>query len=145
MVLWRALINFYRSFLNLKLKTFRTHLGMYLFGFGAEWLFTATFTYFIVFNLEQPRTFVSEMNSLSSICQFFSTAFFMMWCAKRGFKRPFIIAILIVVSSVIGYVGVYYLNIPHLTGSLLASLSGLVWGRGGILHSVECICIPCRC
>lgn len=55
------------------------------------------------------------MNSLSSICQFFSTAFFMMWCAKRGFKRPFIIAILIVVSSVIGYVGVYYLNIPHLT------------------------------
>lgn len=105
---------------------------MYLFGFGAEWLFTATFTYFIVFNLEQPRTFVSEMNSLSSICQFFSTAFFMMWCAKRGFKRPFIIAILIVVSSVIGYVGVYYLNIPHLTGSLLASLSGLVWGRGYI-------------
>lgn len=118
---------------------------MYLFGFGAEWLFTATFTYFIVFNLEQPRTFVSEMNSLSSICQFFSTAFFMMWCAKRGFKRPFIIAILIVVSSVIGYVGVYYLNIPHLTWLIIGITIWFGLGTGGILHSVECICIPCRC
>lgn len=29
---------------TLKIRTFRRHLGMYLFGFGAEWLFTAAFT-----------------------------------------------------------------------------------------------------
>lgn len=121
-------------FSTIRLKTFRTHLGMYLFGFGAEWLFTATFTYFIVFNLEQPRTFVSEMNSLSSICQFVSTALFMMWCAKRGFKRPFIIAILIVVSSVIGYVGVFYLNIPHITWVVIAITIWFGLGTGGVYY-----------
>lgn len=121
-------------FSTFRLKTFRTHLGMYLFGFGAEWLFTATFTYFIVFNLEQPRTFVSEMNSLSSICQFISTAFFMMWCAKRGFKRPFIVAILIVVSSVIGYVGVFYLNIPHVTWAIIAITIWFGLGTGGVYY-----------
>lgn len=122
------------SFSTFRLKTFRTHLGMYLFGFGAEWLFTATFTYFIVFNLEQPRTFVSEMNSLSSICQLFSTAFFMMWCAKRGFKRPFIIASLIVISSVIGYVGVFYLNIPHLTWVVVGITIWFGLGTGGVYY-----------
>lgn len=29
---------------TLKIRTFRHHLGMYLFVFGAEWLFTAAFT-----------------------------------------------------------------------------------------------------
>lgn len=29
---------------TLKIRTFRRHLGMYLFVFGAEWLFTAAFT-----------------------------------------------------------------------------------------------------
>ena len=29
---------------TLKIRTFRRHLGMYLSGFGAEWLFTAAFT-----------------------------------------------------------------------------------------------------
>ncbi len=28
---------------------FRKHLGMYLCGFGAEWLFASVFTYFIIF------------------------------------------------------------------------------------------------
>ena len=31
-----------------RLKIFRKHLGMYLLGFGAEWLFISTFTYFII-------------------------------------------------------------------------------------------------
>lgn len=121
-------------FSTFRLKTFRTHLGMYLFGFGAEWLFAATFTYFIVFNLGHPRTFVSEMNSLSSICQFISTALFMVWCAKRGFKRPFIIAILIVVSSVFGYVGVYYFNAPHITGLVVAITIWFGLGTGGVYY-----------
>ncbi|GGI10902.1 hypothetical protein GCM10007380_05130 [Gottfriedia solisilvae] len=50
-----------------KVKTFRNHLGMYLFGFGAEWLFSASFTYFIVFALGQKAEMVSNLNSFSSI------------------------------------------------------------------------------
>ncbi|WP_392563539.1 MFS transporter [Orbus wheelerorum] len=117
-----------------RLKTFRNHLGMYLFGFGAEWLFAATFTYFIVFNLGQPRAFVSEMNSLSSICQLISTAFFMVWCAKHGFKRPFVIAILIVISSVIGYVGVFHFNLPHITWIVVAITIWFGLGTGGVYY-----------
>ena len=54
-----------------------------------------------------------------------------------GFKRPFIVAILIVVSSVIGYVGVYYLNIPHLTWLIIGITYLVFWsGDGGVyLHS----------
>ncbi len=117
-----------------RLKTFRNHLGMYLFGFGAEWLFAATFTYFIVFNLGQPKAFVSEMNSLSSICQLISTAIFMAWCAKRGFKRPFVIAILIVISSVIGYVGIYHFNLPHVTWLVVAITIWFGLGTGGVYY-----------
>lgn len=117
-----------------RLKTFRNHLGMYLFGFGAEWLFAATFTYFIVFNLGQPRTFVSEMNSLSSICQLISTALFMIWCAKFGFKRPFILAILIVISSVIGYVGIFHFNMPHITWLVIAITIWFGLGTGGVYY-----------
>ena len=69
---------------TLRIRTFRDHLGMYLFGFGAEWLFTATFTYFVVYVLSRPSTFVSEMNSLSSILQLISTLIF---CENRGEKK----------------------------------------------------------
>lgn len=121
-------------FSTFRLKTFRMHLGMYLFGFGAEWLFAATFTYFIVFNLGHDRTFVASMNSLSSICQLVSTAFFMIWCAKCGFKRPFVIALLIVISSVIGYVGIYYFNMPHITGLVVAITIWFGLGTGGVYY-----------
>ena len=121
-------------FSTFRLKTFRNHLGMYLFGFGAEWLFAATFTYFVVFNLGQPKTFVSQMNSLSSICQLISTAFFMAWCVKRGFKKPFVIAILIVISSVIGYIGVYYLNMPHVTWIVIGITIWFGLGTGGVYY-----------
>lgn len=127
----KLFVDVYSTF---RLKTFRNHLGMYLFGFGAEWLFAATFTYFIVFNLGQPREFVSEMNSLSSICQLISTAFFMAWCAKHGFKRPFVIAILIVISSVIGYVGIYHFNLPHVTWLVVAITIWFGLGTGGVYY-----------
>lgn len=117
-----------------RIKTFRTHLGMYLFGFGAEWLFTAVFTYFIVFSLGEPRSFVASMNSLSSICQLVSTAFFMMYCAKKGFKKPFIIALLIVVSSMICYVGIYYFNLPHITWLVVGITIWFGLGTGGVYY-----------
>ena len=58
---------------TLKVKTFRHHLGMYLFGFGAEWLFASTFTYFVVYALHNQKAFAAEMNSMSAIFQLIST------------------------------------------------------------------------
>lgn len=121
-------------FSTLRIRTFREHLGMYLFGFGAEWLFTAVFTYFIVFVLQRPSTFVSEMNSMSSILQLISTMIFMMICAKKGFTRPFTVALGMVISAVLAYNIIYFLHIPHLTWLVIAITAFFGLGTGGVYY-----------
>ncbi len=90
------------------LRIFRKHLGMYLFGFGAEWLFASAFTYFIIFGLGQDAALVSQLNSFSSIMQLISTAIFIGICVKMGFARPFRIALQVVIVSVIAYAALYF-------------------------------------
>ncbi len=52
--LWQTLKKLSVDMLStFRLRIFRKHLGMYLFGFGAEWLFASAFTYFIVFGLKR--------------------------------------------------------------------------------------------
>lgn len=119
---------------TLRIRTFRDHLGMYLFGFGAEWLFTATFTYFVVYNLGRPSTFVSEMNSLSSILQLISTAIFVGIVAKKGFRKPFIWALSIVICAILGYVAVAVFNLPHMTGVIIAIVIVFGLGTGGVYY-----------
>lgn len=121
-------------FSTLRIRAFREHLGMYLFGFGAEWLFTAVFTYFIVFVLSRPSTFVSEMNSMSSILQLVSTMAFMVICAKKGFTRPFTFALGMVVSAVLAYNIIYFLHIPHLTWLVIAVTAFFGLGTGGVYY-----------
>lgn len=119
---------------TLRIRTFRDHLGMYLFGFGAEWLFTATFTYFVVYVLSRPSTFVSEMNSLSSILQLISTLIFVKIVAKKGFKKPFIWALSIVIAAILGYIGVAVLNVPHMTVLIIAIVIVFGLGTGGVYY-----------
>lgn len=122
-------------FSTIRVKTFRNHLGMYLFGFGAEWLFAATFTYYIIFVLHEPRSFVSEINSLSSICQLISTAIFMAICAKKGFRGPFAIALLMVITSVIAYVAIYKFGVSeNLTYIVIAVTIWFGFGTGGVYY-----------
>ncbi|SPS04066.1 MFS transporter [Latilactobacillus sakei] len=117
-----------------RVRTFRHHMGMYLFGFGAEWLFTATFTYFIVFVLQRPSTFVSELNSMSSILQLISTAIFIVICAKKGFTKPFSGALTIVILSVISYSLIYFLQLPHLTWLVVGVTAVFGIGTGGVYY-----------
>ncbi|MBP2847996.1 MFS transporter [Dickeya oryzae] len=91
-----------------RLRIFRKHLGMYLFGFGAEWLFASAFTYFIVFGLKQSTAVVSQLNSFSSIMQFISTFLFIGICVKMGFGRPYRMALMVVIVSVIAYAALYF-------------------------------------
>lgn len=121
-------------FSTLRNRTFRWHLGMYLFGFGAEWLMTATFTYFIVFALQRPATFVSELNSLSSILQLVSTAVFMIICAKKGFSKPFAGALGVVIMSVIAYGLVYVLHAPDQTMLIVAITVVFGLSTGGVYY-----------
>ncbi|SPC37980.1 MFS transporter [Latilactobacillus fuchuensis] len=132
---WEAIKKLFTDILStFRIKTFRHHMGMYLFGFGAEWLFTATFTYFIVFVLQRPSTFVSEMNSMSSILQLISTAIFIVICAKKGFTKPFSAALMVVILSVISYSLVYFLHIPHLTWLVVGITAIFGIGTGGVYY-----------
>jgi oligogalacturonide transporter len=134
--------NFFEGFKKLfidilstfRIRTFRHHIGMYVFGFGAEWLFSATFTYFIVFVLSRPSTMVSGLNSLSSILQLISTAIFIIICAKKGFTKPFNFALSIVIISVISYTVIYFFNIPHLTWLVVGVTAIFGIGTGGVYY-----------
>ncbi len=119
---------------TLRIRTFRHHLGMYLFGFGSEWLFTAVFTYFVVFNLDRPSVFVSQMNSLSSILQLVSTAMFIGIVAKFGFKKPFIWALTVVIAGIVGFVLVDIFNVPHMTAVIIAVVIVFGLGTGGVYY-----------
>ena len=118
------------------LRVFRKHLGMYLFGFGAEWLFAAVFTYFIIFVLRFDPSMVANLSSLNSLLQLVSTAIFIMICVKHGFSKPYILALGIVVFSVAGYTLLYVLNLPsqYATVAMLAITVVFGIGTGGVYY-----------
>ncbi|MFV0560593.1 MAG: MFS transporter [Enterococcus sp.] len=117
-----------------RIKTFRNHMGMYLFGFGAEWLFTATFTYFIVFVLQRPATFVSEMNSMSSILQLVSTALFIAICVKKGFTKPFSWALTVVIAATLSYVAIFFFDLSNITWLIIGVTVAFGMGTGGVYY-----------
>ncbi|WP_234419541.1 MFS transporter [Lelliottia sp. WB101] len=118
------------------LKVFRKHLGMYLFGFGAEWLFASIFTYFIIFVLQYDPTMVSGLSSLNSVLQLFSTAIFIAICVKQGFSKPYIIALSIVIFSVCCYFALHLMQVPqqYATAAILAITVIFGIGTGGVYY-----------
>lgn len=121
-------------FSTLRIRAFRDHLGMYLFGFGSEWLFTAVFTYYIVFVLGQQSTFVSELNSMSAILQLVSTALFMFVCAKKGFTKPFSFALGMVISAVLAYGAITFFHLSSISGIVIAITAWFGLGTGGVYY-----------
>lgn len=112
------------------LKVFRKHLGMYLFGFGAEWLFASIFTYFIIFVLHYDPAMVAGLNSLNSVLQLCSTAIFIGICVKRGFSTPYILALGIVIISVLLYTGMWFLTPSEYTGMVMVFAITVLFGLG---------------
>lgn len=118
------------------LRVFRKHLGMYLCGFGAEWLFASIFTYFIIFVLQYDPAMVAGLNSLNSILQLVSTAIFIGICVKHGFSKPYILALGIVVFTVICYCLLYLLHLPqhYATVAMLTITVVFGIGTGGVYY-----------
>ncbi|MGL5242370.1 MAG: MFS transporter [Kluyvera ascorbata] len=118
------------------LRVFRKHLGMYLCGFGAEWLFASIFTYFVIFVLQHDPAMVAGLNSLNSILQLISTALFIGLCVKKGFSKPYIMALSIVIFAVLLYTSLWFFHLPaHLATILMFGITiifGL--GTGGVYY-----------
>lgn len=129
--LFRNLITLVQNMLStFYLGVFRKHLGMYLCGSGAEWLFTAVFTYFVIFVLQYDPSAVAGLNSLNSILQLFSTMAFIAICVKFGFSKPYISALAIVVFAVICYSMVYFFQIPSTEATVIMIGITVIFGFG---------------
>lgn len=112
------------------LRVFRKHLGMYLCGFGAEWLFASIFTYFVIFVLQHDPAMVAGLNSLNSILQLFSTALFIGVCVKYGFSRPYIMALSVVMVAVLFYTALWFFHLPVHSATILMFAITVLFGLG---------------
>ncbi len=113
-----------------RLRTFRDLLGMYLFGFGAEWLYNASFVYFVMYVLFLPKTQAAFWQSLSPIMQLISTIIVMGLVAKGGFRKPYISAEMVVAATVLSYVAIgffgnYSVDNPA-SGTIIFVITGIV-------------------
>lgn len=117
---------------TLRIRTFRHLLGMYLFGFGAEWLFTSAFSYYVVYVLLLQKSNVSWWSSMSSILQAVSTLLVMFVVAKVGFRKPYMLAEGVIVTCVAAYVlcGAFHLNAASAAGMVAITAIVSVFGLG---------------
>lgn len=123
---------FVDMFSTLRIKTFRNLLGMYLFGFGAEWLFNSLFAYFVMYVLFLPKASASAWQSMSSILQLVSTLVVMGVVAKKGFRKPYMAAEGVVIAASIAYVlcGVFGIDAASAAGFAGITAIVVVFGLG---------------
>ncbi len=127
------------------LRVFRKHLGMYLCGFGAEWLFASIFTYFVIFVLQHDPAMVAGLNSLNSILQLISTALFIGLCVKKGFSKPYILALGIVIFAVLLYTSLWFFHLPSGLATVLMFGITVLFGLGyrrGLLYTLDRLHLP---
>jgi oligogalacturonide transporter len=145
---------------TLKVKAFRTHLGMYLGGFIAQDVFNAVFTYYVIYVLFQTATVSSELLGIMSIMQLIAVLCMIPLCIHWGPARPIVwrwpfcaclpdlrflwlgdfthLAVLMLVSAVAGFGrgGINY--IPWNTYTYMADVDEAITGlrREGIFAGV---------
>ncbi len=137
MSLWETLVSLFRDMQStFYLRVFRKHLGMYLFGFGAEWLFASVFTYYVIFVLQYDPAILAGLNSLNAILQLFSTAVFIGICVKRGFSKPYIWALSIVIFAVCCYSLLHFFSLPpHIATIAIIGITVIFGlGTGGVYY-----------
>ncbi len=93
------LYNIYYDFVStLKIKTFRSHLGMYLGGSVAQDIFNSVFTYFVVFALMTSSIMASNLLATINGLQFFgvglATWLTLRFSPSRAFATQGILALL---------------------------------------------------
>ncbi|MBP1962972.1 MFS transporter [Paenibacillus aceris] len=127
----KLFIDLYSTF---QIKSFRHHLGMYLGGFSAEWLFTSVFTYFVIFSMHQGSENVSNLSSFNSVIQLVATYIFISYVVKKGFSKPFINALVIVSLSVLGYLAIFLIQPSHTVMWLYAVTFVMGFATGGVYY-----------
>lgn len=79
---------------------------------------------------------VAGLNSLNSILQLVSTALFIGLCVKKGFSKPYILALGVVIFAVLLYTSLWFFHLPaHLATVLMFGITVLFGtGTGGVYY-----------
>ena len=130
--LGKRLFDIYYDFVStLKIKTFRSHLGMYLGGSVAQDIFNSVFTYFVVFALATSSVVASNLLSVINGLQFFgvgvATWLTLRYSPSRAFATQALMALVAFALFALTYVyGSTSMSLLYLA----AGVAGLA--RGGI-------------
>jgi len=122
----------YYDFLStLKIKTFRSHLGMYLGGSVAQDIFNSVFTYFVVFALMTSSVMASNLLGVINALQFFGVGIATWLTLRYSPSRAFATQASMALVAFALLVSAYF----HQTGGMVllyagAAIAGLA--RGGI-------------
>ncbi|HHT0069882.1 TPA: MFS transporter [Raoultella ornithinolytica] len=116
---------------TLKVKAFRTHLGMYLGGFIAQDVFNAVFTYYVIYVLFQTATVSSELLGIMSIMQLIAVLCMIPLCIHWGPAPAYRLAVAFFALACLTYGFLWLGDFTHLAVLMLVSaVAG--FGRGGI-------------
>ena len=128
----KRLFDIYYDFVStLKIKTFRSHLGMYLGGSVAQDIFNSVFTYFVVFALATSSVVASNLLSVINGLQFFgvgvATWLTLRYSPSRAFATQALMALVAFALFAVTYL---YGSTSMSMLYLAAGVAGLA--RGGI-------------
>ncbi len=70
------------------------------------------------------------LNSLNSILQLISTALFIGLCVKKGFSKPYILALGIVIFAVLLYTSLWFFHLPSGLATVLMFGITVLFGLG---------------
>jgi oligogalacturonide transporter len=121
---------------TLRVRAFRLHLGMYLGGYTAMDVFTAVFTYFVVFSLSGSVSIAASMMALLGVAQLISVAAFIPLLVQLSPGKAYRIAAALFAAGIV-CIGLAATLLPAPKDSLwliygCVFLCGL--GRGGLVY-----------
>ena len=123
----KRLFDIYYDFVStLKIKTFRSHLGMYLGGSVAQDIFNSVFTYFVVFALATSSVVASNLLSVINGLQFFGVGVATWLTLRYSPSRAF------ATQALMALVAFALFAVTYLYGSTSMSLLYLAAGVAGL-------------
>ena len=121
---------------TLRVRAFRLHLGMYLGGYTAMDVFTAVFTYFVVFSLSGSVSIAAGMMALMGVAQLISVAAFIPLLVQLSPGKAYRLAAAIFAVGILG-IGLSAVLLP-VPKDMLWLIYGAIFicglGRGGLVY-----------
>lgn len=119
---------------TLRVRAFRLHLGLYLGGYTAIDLFTAVFTYFVIFAMSGNVAITSGMIAAMAASQLVGVAAFTPATVRFHPGPAWRIAALLYALGIIGLVAGWLLGLTSASPWVYAAVVICGLGRGGLIY-----------